>query len=278
MSVSEALDAHAAGRLPRGRAAVSGWWTNGSIGHSCAAPIANPGELELYCHDGEFGITERDEPIFVVDLSSSVVTYQARGPHLTPFLSEDIAGIQQLFALPYVNGQPYPPVPITVIGHFDDPRAAQCQPDKLQLCLDRLVLEQIVSFEPDAVATPGVTPSPTPFPSPGPSGLFAADRCAGDVPYAFVGWTTTADLQLQFDRPGHVYAMVTRDVVVLTEDGWADDPNGSGHTFQIWGRRICIAEESSGFDGAVEYGSVPDTTYVLWDDGLKVPGDNPLRP
>ena len=124
--------------------------------------------------------------------------------------------------------------------------------------------------------TPGVTPAPTAFPDPPPSPLFDVSRCAGDAQYSFTGWTTTAALELPYDRPGHVYAMVTRDAVLLTDAGWQDDPTGSGHQFQIWGRRICIAKE--GHEGEMGFGSVPASTYVLWDDGLKVPGDNPLRP
>jgi hypothetical protein len=284
MTVSQALAAHAARALPGGRAAIQGWWSSGQADHGCAPPPPEPngeyvlGDLELYCHDGEWGITELDEPMFVVQPNSGLVTYEAKGPHLTPFVPQDLEGGPDLFALPRINGQPYAPVPIVVVGHFDDPRAAQCRESARQLCLDRLVLDRIVSFEPDAVATPGVTPSPTPFPSPGPSGLFGADRCAGNVPYSFVGWTTTGDLQLQFDRPGHVWAMVTQDPVLLTDGGFTDDPNGSGHKFEIFARRICIAEEGAGNEGTMEFGEVPGSAYVLWDDGLKVPGTNPLRP
>ncbi len=32
------------------------------------------GDLELYCHDGEYGITELEEPMFVIDFSSSALT------------------------------------------------------------------------------------------------------------------------------------------------------------------------------------------------------------
>jgi hypothetical protein len=278
MTVSDALAAHAAGRLAGSRVAIEGFWSGSHIDHSCTPSFQPVGELELRCHDGEYGITEQDEPMFVVDFGSGLVTYTAKGPHLTPWIPNGLDGADALFGLPIINGQQYPPVPIVVVGHFDDPQAAQCNPAKRQLCLDRLVLEQIVSFEPASVATPGVTPSPTPFPSPGPSGLFAADRCAGDVPYSFVGWTTTAELQLPFDRPGHVWAMVTQDPVLLTDGGFTDDPNGSGHKFEVFARRICIAEEGPGHEDEMTFGEVPGSAYVLWDDGLKVPGTNPLRP
>lgn len=274
MTVSEALAAHAEGLLPGGRAAIRGWWSNGSSGHSCVPSTEKVGELELRCHDGEYGISEQDEQMFVVNIDSGVVTYEAQGAHLSPFFSSDLAGIDDLFGLPRINGQQYPPVPITVVGHFDDPRAAECGPQAQQLCLDRLVLERIVAFDLAAVPTPGVTPSPTPFPDPPPPGLFKAASCAGDVPYSFTGWTATSELHMQFERPGLVYAMVTEDVVLLTEDGWADDPNGSGHRFQIWGRKVCISKDAE----TMEFGWVEGSTYVLWDDGLKVPGANPLRP
>lgn len=278
MTVSEAVAAHAAGRLADGRAAIRGWWSNGQVGHSCVPSIEPVGELELRCQDGEFGITELDEPIFVIDMSSGLVTYEAQGPHLSPYVANELEGIADLFGLPIVNGQRYPPVPILVVGHFDDPRAAQCRAAARQICLDRLVVDRIVEFSPESVPTPGVTVPPTAFPDPPPSPLFDAVACAGDVPYSFVGWTTTAALELPYDRPGHVFAMVTKDPVLLTADGWEDDPNGSGHQFQIWGPKICIAEEAPGHQGEMGFGSVPAGTYVLWDDGLRVPGSDPVRP
>jgi hypothetical protein len=277
MTVTEAIAAHRAGSLPGGRAAIRGYWSNGSIGHMCAAPPEGevPGELELYCHDNEAGITEQDEPILVVE-QTGYVSYQARGPHLAPWISEAVEGVDALGPRPWINGQPFPPVPIVVTGHFDDPRAAQCRPEARQLCLDRLVLERVVEFDAGAVATPGVTPPPTPFPDPPPAALFGADRCAGDISYSFVGWTTEAELGVDRGNPGHVWAMVTRDVIQRT-DGWQDDPNGSGHQFQSWGRLVCWAPEDPHGEGAVNLASQPGSGYVLWDDGLKVPGDD-LQP
>jgi hypothetical protein len=278
MTVSEAMAAHAGGGLPGSRAAIRGWWSGGFIGHSCASPIEPTGELELYCHDGEYGITEREEQMFVVDINSGLVTYQAQGPSLTPFFPSDLDGSQALFSLPRINGQQYRPVPILVVGHFDDARATACREAARQLCRDRLVLERIVDFEPGSVPTPAITPEPTAFPDPPPAPLFDAAACAGDVRYAFVGWTTTASLDLPYERPGHVFAMVTADPILLTEDGWQDDPNGSGHRFQIWGPKICIAEEGPGHEGEMGFGSVRAGTYVLWDDGARVPGSDPIRP
>ena len=277
MTVSEAIAAHAAGELPEGRAAIRGFWSNQSIAHSCA-PAAqgdSPGDLEIYCHDGEYGIAERDEFVMLVS-SDGQVTHEAEGPYLTPYVNDGGDRFNELAGLPRINGQPYPPVPIVVVGHFDDPRAAQCRPQARQLCRDRLVLDEIVQFDPSVVPTPGVTPTPTPFPDPQPSAMFERAMCEGDVAYSFVGWTTTRELEMPFNRDGHVFAMVTEEAVLLTNGGWQDDPNGSGHRFQIWGRRICIAQE--GHEGEMEFASVPGSAFVLWDDGLRVPGENPLRP
>ena len=160
MTVSEALAAHEASGLPDGRVAMHGYWTAYQVMHTCVPPPPGeqPGELELRCNDGEFGITERNEPIWVVDIRRGQVTYTARGPHLTPWIPNDLPRIEELFTLPFINGQWYPPVPIVVVGHFDDERAMDCRLEAQQLCRDRLVIDRIMEFEPGAVPTPGVTP------------------------------------------------------------------------------------------------------------------------
>jgi hypothetical protein len=112
----------------------------------------------------------------------------------------------------------------------------------------------------------------------GPSGgpaLFGPSRCAGDVPYSFVGWTTTATLHMQFERAGTVFAMVTEQPVVLTESddgsGWVDEP---GPRHQLWGRKVCIATEPN----SMEFGWVVGSTSVLFEDGVRVPGEDPVHP
>lgn len=278
MTVGEALAAYAAGTLPGGRATIRGFWSNGSVGHSCAPAMEPLGELELYCVDGEWGITERQEPILVVD-RFGYVTYEAAGPHLTPWFPSELSGAEELFNLPFINGQRFPPVPIVVVGHFDDPRAEQCRAEKRQLCLDRLVVDQILQFDVGAVATPGVTAEPTPFPSPAPSGLFAPKACSGDIPYEFVGWTTPAELGIDRGWPDeHIWAVITRDPVDRTDGEWQDDPNGSGHRYLRWAQLICFAEESPHYEGEMGFESVPGTEVIHWDDGLTTPGSDPIRP
>ena len=154
MTVSEALAAHAAGTLPDGRAAIRGYWSNGETPHQCIPPLGY-GDLEMPCAFDEFGITERDEPIVVFDDHGNGI-YAAEGPFLVPFFPEGV-DLPGLFGLPIVDGRRYPPVPIIVLGHFDDPRSEDCRPVARQRCRDRLVIDLIVQFEPGVLPTPGAT-------------------------------------------------------------------------------------------------------------------------
>jgi hypothetical protein len=272
MSVSEVLSERASGALTGGSVAVGGFWSSGVERLACA-PAPDAGELEITCYDGQYGITEFDEAIFATDRSGDVRI--ATGPHLTPFVSDEIAETHGLFALPVINGQRYPPVPIVIVGHFGDRRADTCPAAAKQLCLDRLVVERIPIFDPGSVATPVPSPTPTPFPSPAPKGLFdpkAPSVCAGDVEYSFVGWTTAAELKLRFEREGHVWAAVTAIDVLLGGEEWLED-QATGQKFRWWGHRICLAEE--GKPDVILYDAVQGTTYMEWLDGSTTKADLP---
>ena len=96
-----------------------------------------------------FGITEADE---LIETPTPQGSLPPRGPALLmPFVRD--VDTTESFGLPYINDQPHPPVPIVVIGHFDDPRAAECPPTSRQACLDRMVIDEIVEFKPRAVLT-----------------------------------------------------------------------------------------------------------------------------
>ena len=74
---------------------------------------------------------------------------------------------------------------------------------------------------------------------PGASPLRAED-CFGTVPYSFSGWTTLEAIGQQGHpadgpAPERVYAMMTRDEVVLT----VSPPAADGSTFSIMGRGVC---------------------------------------
>ena len=162
-SVSELLAERAAGRIEGGPILLSGYWSPPFFGHSCAAPGSPTGDLEIYCHDGEFGITERNEfAMTLLDPSGRV--QPASGPLITPWIPNDIGLAAQLGYRGQIHGQPFPPIPIVVRGHLDDARAADCRPAAFQLCRNRFVIDDVEVFAVDSVATPGITPTPSPFP------------------------------------------------------------------------------------------------------------------
>jgi len=211
-SVSELLALRSDGRIGGERVALRGYWSDRGISFSCTLSESPPGELEIRCRDGQFGITERDEPFgTVTEIRNETHYRRTDGPALTPFVDEALA---ERLDLPRINGQRHPQVPIVVVGHFDDRRAADCRPEFRQRCRDRLVLDEIVEFRPEAVPTPGVTPSPTPFPfaDPPPAPFTKAD-CFGDIPYSFIGWAPVSDYEIGNGSDDVVFIMVTRDQV-----------------------------------------------------------------
>ncbi len=166
LSVGEVLRQRAAGGLRNQPVAVGGYWTDAVIGHSCV--MAERSELEPQCNDGEYGITEFNEPILKIGRYVEIV-YRARGPWLTPYLARDLDGLDALFGLPRSNGEQHAPVPIVVIGHFDDPLAGRCRPELRDGCLDRLVVERIAYFNPGAARWASDIPTIEPTPPPAPS-------------------------------------------------------------------------------------------------------------
>jgi hypothetical protein len=267
LSVSEFLAERSAGTLGDGPITLHGYWSYRAMGHGCAAPTGTPGVLEMYCQDGESGITERNEPVLTfITGGLEVRAVAASGPLMTPYFSEEL--VRQLIGdgAAYKNGNWPPPVPIVVVGHVNDARAALCRPVAKELCRDRFVVDQIVQFDPASVPTPTPSPSPTPLPSPAPAALFTKDRCYGNVPYSFVGWTTPAKLDIGDTRTANVYAMVTRDVIALGK--WTDDPQRKGHRFRVWGRGVCYTDSPD----SMLFSEVTGTSFRLYDDGKKVPG------
>jgi len=167
LSVSEVLAQRAAGGLRNQPVAVGGYWSGSSLVASCAPPVGIPGVLELYCTGTYDGITERNEPFALIGRFHQYV-YTAQGPYLTPFFDQGDPGATN-FWHPDGSGWGSPPVPIVVIGHFDDPRAALCLADSQQLCLDRLVVERVAYYNPGLAHWPPGIPSPEPTDPPAPS-------------------------------------------------------------------------------------------------------------
>jgi hypothetical protein len=146
MTVAEVIRARAANELPAGHLAISGYWSIAGLVHSCAPPPARTGDLELYCQDGDFGITDAREPIRVSNREGFVLSEAADA--LTPYFDDDVAPAD-IWRTGVVIAPDFEPVPIVVIGHFDDPRADECRPVARQLCRDRLVVDRIAEFGDD---------------------------------------------------------------------------------------------------------------------------------
>ena len=196
--------------------------------------------------------------------NGSMTTWRAAtGPHLSPYVPPELQ--QRLL------GQTTPaPVPIVVLGHFRNSRASECVPEVRQVCLDRFVIESALVYDPASAPAATQASTPTPFPSPAPSGLFPATHCAGDVPYSFVGWTTTDTFHSTLSYEGHVWAVVTRDVVPTGQ--WNELPDSPGHFNLPMGRRVCVGLEIA--PGAMSVGVVLGTAYRQWDDGRRTTADD----
>ena len=237
-TVGDLLAARLAGDVGGDTVRVMGYWTDRSFPHSCAPMLDVTSPLDDLCGAGEYGITEQDEPIMTLAPGFRIIP--ASGPALSPFLDEPVDA--RLFQLPHANGQSYPPVPIVVEGHFDDPRADECRPATIQRCRDRFVVERVLEFDPGAAPTPGITapPSPFPFEDPPPA-PFGRDRCFGDLPYSFIGWGMLSDVGVDIGAGEVVFMMVTADEMDL----------GRGRT----GRRVCYAYEWD--DGVVGFATLP---------------------
>jgi hypothetical protein len=267
LTVSQVLAERAAGKLGKEPVALRGYWTALGIAHSCAAPQGNPGVLEIYCHVGEYGITERNEPIAVMTRRGELIP--GKGPWLTPYLENTLPQLAEMASLPAINGQPFPPVPIIVLGHFDDPRVSECRSEAKKICADRYVVDRVVEFNPDVVPTPAPTPSPTPFPftSP-PTPPFGVQDCSEGNPVEFAGWKTFGELGIDLGDPNEIlYVVILREPIVIGD--WIKDPAGSGQRFRTWGQRVCYAHEWE--EGAIGYTTLPRTAYREWEDGRREP-------
>jgi hypothetical protein len=175
-----------------------------------------------------------------------------------------------LFTSPDPNVRFWGPVPIVVVGHFDDPKAAECRAEARQLCLDRFVIDRVVMYDPASVPAPTPSPTPTPFPvADPPPALFTSKYCYNGVAKSFVGWTTTAELHIPVERQGYVYAMVTRDVILIGD--WYDNANYPGHKTRYWGRGVCLTQQA----GFIEFEQVLGSTYIEVDDGRHIVGPGP---
>jgi hypothetical protein len=284
VTVSELLAARASGNARGGPHALRGYWSGWPERHGCASTRL-VAKLELFCEDEHWGITERNEAMITIEVSGlgRSTSVRAEGPRLNPYVASNDVW-DRLRATPRPD---WTPVPIVVVGHFDDPDASECIPSVRQECLDRFVLDRIASFDPSSVPAPTPSATPTPFPvsdpPPPPLGDGGWDgACHGDAPKSFIGWTRLGDLDIklrgEWDPDTYVYALVTADVVpigdptVSDEDTWHESLDYPGHQIRWWGRRVCFAESPWTLNSR----SIIGTTFIEVDDGRRIEASYPF--
>lgn len=146
LTVSQALAARDAGTAEE--IAIGGWFSAAPL-HPCPAPIGpngvirEPNPLELYCHEGDWALAEKPEAIvdvMVTTVGDSTST-QVRGRTMTgPWLQPYLAGGADVLM---TGPETWRPVPVVLIGHFGDARAARCLPDLQKACFERFVVDSV---------------------------------------------------------------------------------------------------------------------------------------
>jgi hypothetical protein len=266
MTVSAFLAAQRDGSLPDGEITLRGFWTSRWSGRSCPVSTATEGELEMSCYAGSYGINERNEPLWIDDERPSA------GPVIQPFIDGDVMRVH-LLEQTYANGQWYPPIPIVVAGHVNDPRTAECAAGRRHVCRDRFVITGLLEFDLASVPAPLPTPPPTPFPyDDPPPAPFGPHQCAGEVDYVFANWMKSSELPNGDTSDVHpVYVMTTRDVVLFLDwDQSAEDPEKQ---HRVWGQVMCIGPERppDGSGTVLSKMLVPGTGIKELQDGTRIP-------
>jgi hypothetical protein len=134
-SVTDVLRLREAWWTGDGAIAIAGFWSDGMVGHSCPLQDRQPDGVD-HCRVGEYGFTELNEPAMII-APGGQVTHQAEGPLLQPWLIGQAAG--SVLYGPGMVG-PRPPVPVVVIGRFNDPQAAICPAETRDGCNDGFVV------------------------------------------------------------------------------------------------------------------------------------------
>ena len=287
-TVATLLQARAADEVGDAQVLVFGWWTDMRPNTACGTPSPSP--LLIACGDGQFGLTEDEEPIGTWDDEAFVPTDSAA---LTPLLSPELPtpGLgRSLIGLLDENGDPHPPVSVTVVGRFDSPLADACPAALRQACRDRFVIDEIIWAEaetPDFATPDPSAPAPDPDDPPPATVPSIVETCRLPLPdTAEPGdpaqldvvrseWVRLGALDVQpstigyltmVNAPAWVYIVVTEPDAPLTRS--RPDPAGTDRTFRSMGQRVCIGwSQASG----IWHSTVPGTTYELWSDGERVP-------
>lgn len=286
-TVATLLAARAAGELGSEQVFLAGWWTDLRPEAACGTPTPSP--LIIGCGDGQYGVTDEEEPIGTWDGNLFI---SADVPAITPYLSPDLPtpGLgRSLIGLVDEDGDPHPPVFVSLVGRFDSPLADACPVALRQACRDRFVIDEVIWVELEApdLATPDPSAPAPAADDPPPATLPAiVETCRLPLPDVGPGdperldivrreWVSTAELDVQpstidlltlVKAPRWVYIVVTEPDAPLT--GPRPDAAGTDRTFRYVGQRVCIGWSAT---SGIWHSTVPGTAYELWSDGEKVP-------
>jgi hypothetical protein len=249
-------------------------------------PSLSAATLELGCFDRRQGVTGADAAVGAF-VDGQFEPTQA--PVVHPYWPESLAADPEAAALLGLTAAgPVAPVAVTLIGHFDDPLAADCPADASPPCADRFVVDDVLLFtDPTPTPTPATAATPFPIDSPPPPPTWM-DGCTSDrfqdgplpgdpidPPYAQAGWIPKSDIPFEFFAaemlPEFVYYAVVEGDFPLSI--WIDDPQAPGERFRWWGTAACIAYPDGIFPTWV-----PGSTYRRYEDGRRVDGGDPRDP
>lgn len=139
ITVAAAMSARDAGVA--GPFAVVGWYSEAPM-HSCPAPFREVNPLELYCHQGDWALSDRREAAVTVKVTRAgdMTSIEVRGNNLVgPWLQPVYEGADSLAG----PGEPWKPSLVVVVGHFRDPSAVTCPLEIRQACMDRFVIDKL---------------------------------------------------------------------------------------------------------------------------------------
>jgi len=258
ISVAELLKQRQKGTLQGVSVTVSGYWSGLVMPVSCrTSDDAQP--IELACVNGQYGVTDVEEPLLYRDRSGWHMSAVER---VTPYIPS-----QELLERALMSDVPGPEQyllarAITLVGHFDDPEADRCAKERQQACRDQFVLDEIVSLDEPRFATVNRMGQ-----KPNDAAVFDRATCSGDVAYSYEGWTSISKLGVLDAYPDDlVFARLTESAVSLGD--LVEEDSEGRRPYRLFGRQLCFARSYR--PGTIEVRPVGDA-YRQFEDNSTEP-------
>lgn len=148
LTVSQAIAARDSGAT--GPIAVGGWFSMAPM-HSCPAPLGpdgvfrEPNPLELYCRVGDWALAEKPEAIVDVTIKQTgdSMSMSVEGRTMTGAWLQPVLGVQSSEIFRPGVTETWRPMPVVLVGHFGDVRAATCLAFLREDCAERFVVDSV---------------------------------------------------------------------------------------------------------------------------------------